>query len=127
MEGYRHGVSDEQWEVLGPLLELVRGNRGNPPGDDRLWIDAIFWMSKAGLPWRDLPPAFGKWRSVHNRFAAWAKTGRWELLFTLVADREDLLAAFVDSTVFKAAPCAAGARKKSKGLLKAARAKSSAA
>ena len=34
--------------------------------------------------------------------------------------------AFVDSTVFKAAPCAAGARKKSKALLKAARAKSSA-
>ena len=126
MEGYRHGVSDEQWELLGPLMKDVQGIHGQRPVDDRRWIDALFWMSKAGLPWRDLPPAFGKWRSVHDRFVTWAKTGRWTRLFERIAHREDLLAAFIDSTVFKAAPCAAGARKKSKALLKAARAKSSA-
>ena len=126
MQGYRHGLSDRQWGVLKPLMEIVGGTNGRKPVDNRRRIDALFWMSKAGLPWRDLPPAFGKWRSVHDRFVDWAKSGRWELLFEALLGEPDMLEAFVDSTVFKAAPCAAGALKKSKALLKAARAKSSA-
>ena len=74
-------------------------------------------MSKADVPWRDLPLAFGKWRSVHDRFADWAKSGRWERLFKLLAGSADMLETFVDSTAFKAAPYAAGALKKSRALL----------
>ncbi|TAG35633.1 MAG: hypothetical protein EAZ34_02965 [Polaromonas sp.] len=40
------------------------------------------------------------------------------------AGSADILQAFVDSTVSKAAPCAAGALKKSKALLRAVRVKS---
>ena len=126
MDGYRHGLTDPQWRILKSLMEQVGGTNGRKPVDNRRWIDALFWMSKAGLPWRDLPPAFGKWRSVHDRFTDWAKSGRWERLFELLAGSADMLQAFVDSTVFKAAPCAAGALKKSKALLRAARVKSSA-
>lgn len=124
MQGYRHGLADSQWKLLKPLMEQVGGTNGRKPADNRRWVDALFWMSKAGLPWRDLPPAFGKWRSVHDRFVDWAKSGRWERLFGLLAGFPDMLEAFVDSTVFKAAPCAAGALKKSKALLRAARASS---
>ena len=74
MDGYRHGLTDPQWKILKPLMEQVGGTNGRKPVDNRRWIDALFWMSKAGLPWRDLPPAFGKWRSVHDRFADWAKS-----------------------------------------------------
>lgn len=107
-------------------MEHVGGTNARKPTDNRRWIDALFWVSRAGLLWRDLPPAFGKWCSVHDRFTDWAKSRRWERLFELLASSADMLEAFVDSTVFKAAPCAAGALKKSKALLRAARVRSSA-
>lgn len=33
MEGYRHGLTDEQWDILSPLLREVGGSRGRRPLD----------------------------------------------------------------------------------------------
>ena len=39
---------------------------------DRLFIDAVLFRAKTGLPWRDLPDRFGPCKTVYNRFARWA-------------------------------------------------------
>jgi len=33
----------------------------------RLVIDGIFFRTRAGCPWRDLPERFGNWKTVYNR------------------------------------------------------------
>lgn len=67
-------------------------------------------MGKTGAPWRDMPASFGKWRSVLDRFMDWAKSGRWAKFFRLLTGTPDVSAVIMDSTVFKAVPCAAAAR-----------------
>jgi len=71
-------------------------------------------MAKTGAPWRDLPPSLGFWRSVHSRFLTWAKKGGWRDLLCVLADAEAVGLVCVDSVSLKAAPCASGARKRSK-------------
>ena len=48
---------------------------------DRLFIEAVLYRAKTGMPWRDLPDRFGPWKSVYNRFDNWAKKGHWATIF----------------------------------------------
>ncbi|SDH15374.1 Putative transposase of IS4/5 family [Nitrosomonas sp. Nm132] len=31
-------------------------------------INALFWILRAGAPWRDLPPFYGDWKNTHRHF-----------------------------------------------------------
>jgi transposase len=48
---------------------------------DRLFVEAVLFRAKTGLPWRDLPERFGPWKSVYNRFSNWARKGHWLTIF----------------------------------------------
>ena len=77
----------------------------------RKFVEAIFWMARAGCAWRLLPAEYGDWNSVYKRFADWQEKGVWRALvdaFASDADREWLM---IDSTVVRAHACAAGAKK----------------
>lgn len=109
--GSRRGLSEAQWERLAPI---VRGSRRRRARSDRRFIEAVVWVLRTGAPWRDLPPTLGKWSTVYQRFRRWAVAGRWELLRRALAGRraepDELL--LIDSTIVKAHPHAAGARKR---------------
>ncbi len=32
-------------------------------------------MLRTGAAWRDLPPGYGNWKSVYNRYNNWSKKG----------------------------------------------------
>jgi transposase len=108
---YRHAIRDEDWERIKGLLPGKKGDPGVTAKDNRLFIDAVLWIAKTGAPWRDLPGRFGKWNSVWRRLDRWARKGIWRKLFGLFQD-EDLEWLILDSTVIRAHPHAAGARKK---------------
>ena len=44
----------------------------------RLFLKAVFWRAHTNEPWRALPSAYGHWRSVYQRFAAWCDKGVWQ-------------------------------------------------
>ena len=73
--------------------------RGRKCSNERLRIEAILWVLRAGAPWRDLPPVFGPWKSVYTSFRRWTKSGLWEALLIAVSapgrDEEYLM---IDST-----------------------------
>lgn len=79
-------------------------------------LDGILWILCSGAPWRDLPERYGKWNSVYVRFRRWTVAGVWQQLLHHLqrdADLQGLLdwhTHFVDGTVIRAHPCAAGAR-----------------
>ena len=78
---HRHGLTDDQWRELqrGPTATEARGRPATR--GDRLFIEAVLYRAKTGMPWRDLPERFGPWKSVYNRFANWARTGHWATIF----------------------------------------------
>src|SRR5215471_21434420 len=108
---HRHAISDESWERIKDLLPGRPGLRGRTAFDNRLFVDAILWIGKTGAPWRDLPERFGNWNSVWRRFDRWARKGVWGKVFEALQD-PDLEWLILDSTIIRAHPHAAGARKK---------------
>ena len=51
----RHDISDAAWALLEPHLPGQSGQWGGIAKDNRLFINAVFWILRAGAPWRDLP------------------------------------------------------------------------
>ena len=52
----RFDLSDEEWALLEPLLPK---NRKSARVDDRRLLNAIFYVLRTGMPWRDLPERYG--------------------------------------------------------------------
>ena len=75
---HRHDISDKAWAILEPMLPGQRGQWGGIAEDNRRFINGVFWILRTGAPWRDLPPDYGKWGSVHQRFRRWRDKGIWE-------------------------------------------------
>jgi len=59
--------------------------RGRPPKDDRTIVSGIFYVLRTGVPWRDLPAAFGPWSSVYTRFRRWRRSDLFARMLALVA------------------------------------------
>ena len=65
----RHDISDKVWALLEPHLSGRKGTRGVTARDNRLFINAVFWILRTGAPWKDLPPDYGDWKNTHRRFS----------------------------------------------------------
>src|SRR6202451_301054 len=76
----RHALTDAQWRRVQRILPKQKAGPEATRGD-RLFIEAVLFRAKTGLPWRDLPERFGPWKSVYNRFSNWAKSGHWAAIF----------------------------------------------
>jgi transposase len=103
----RHEISDEAWARIEHLLPGRPGGHGGVAKDNKLFINAIFYIAKTGCPWRDLPEKFGKWDTVYQRFARWCRIGIWQRVFAELQD-PDLEWLLMDSTVIRAHQHAAG-------------------
>ena len=106
----RHDISDHAWELLEPLLPGRVGSWGGIARDNRLFINAVFWIFRTGAPWRDLPPDYGDWKNTHWRFSRWRDKGVWEKLFKTLMDDPDFEWLMIDASHAKIHPHAAGAK-----------------
>lgn len=106
----RYALRDDQWENIKDLLPGREGQVGVTAEDNRLFVEAILYRDRAGIPWRDLPERFGDFRVVHTRFSRWAKTGVWKRVFQQLAEDADNEYAMIDSTVVRAHQHSAGAK-----------------
>ena len=106
----RYALSDEQWERIQDLLPGRAGSVGVTAKDNRLFVEAVLYRYRAGIPWRDLPERFGDFSVVHTRFSRWCKTGVWERVFQHLAVAADNEYAMIDSTIVRAHQHSAGAK-----------------
>jgi transposase len=106
----RHGLRDDQWERIRGLLPGRAGHVGVTAKDNRLFVDAVLYRYRAGIPWRDLPEHYGPWKAVHTRFTRWAKRGVWVAVFAHLANDADPEYAMIDSTIVRAHQHSAGAK-----------------
>lgn len=108
----RDRLTDAEWAIFAPFLTEQSARGGRPPKDHRRTLDGIFWITRTGAPWRDLPEELGKWNSVHRQFRRWTTSGIWDVLLQELADsggEADMLQ-MIDSTIIRAHHCAAGGR-----------------
>jgi transposase len=55
----RFEMTDEQWIRIEHLLPGRADAPGATAKDNRLFVDAVLWITRTGAGWRDLPERFG--------------------------------------------------------------------
>lgn len=66
MAARRYELSDAQWERIKDMISRVK--TGRQPEDDRLMLNAMFWLAKSGVAWADISERYGPHQSVYSRF-----------------------------------------------------------
>ena len=106
----RFVVDDETWAKVAALLPGKASDRGVTARDNRLFLEAVLWRVRTGLPWRDLPTDFGNWNSVFQRFRRWAVAGVFDRIFERLSGEPDFEYALIDGTIVSAHQKASGAK-----------------
>ena len=103
-------VGDAVWEKVASLLPGKASDPGATARDNRLFLEAVLWRVRTGVPWRDLPGGFGRWNSVFQRFRRWVEGGVFERVFGCLSGEPDFGYALIDGTIVTAHQKASGAR-----------------
>lgn len=110
----RHELTDEQWEHLKGSLP-ANGQRGGQWEDHRRILNGMLWRLKTGSPWRDVPPCYGPWQTVYDRFNRWSADGTLLRISRVLRAKLDAQGGLdwslwcIDGSVVRAHQAAAGA------------------
>ena len=86
---YSSDMSDAEFALIAPLLPPPK-RRGRKPTDAFIVLNALFYLIRAGCPWRYLPKDFPPFTTVQNRFYAWRDSGLWaQIVNALVMDARE--------------------------------------
>ena len=74
---YASDLSDEEWQILEPLLPPEK-----PGGRPRKYamrdvIDGIQYVLRGGCAWRLMPHDLPHWQTAYQYFRAWRRDGTW--------------------------------------------------
>ena len=106
----RFVISDAVWEKVASLLPGKASDCGVTAKDNRLFLEAVLWRVRTGLPWRDLPSEFGNWNSIFQRFRRWVRAGVFERIFERLSGQPDFEYVLIDGTIVTAHQKASGAK-----------------
>ena len=113
----RHELTDEQWECIRDHLPGKAGDPGRTAADNRLFVNAVLYVLKTGIPWDDLPERFGQPNSVWKRYDRWCASGVWQRVAKALGDGalaeaiDEVEELQLDTTSVKAHPTASTGRR----------------
>lgn len=73
-------VTDEQWELIEPLLpkpKRRKDKRGRPPARNRACFEGIVWVLYTGAAWHFLPDEYPSPSTCWRRLRQWEEQGVW--------------------------------------------------
>lgn len=84
---YPSDLSDQEWEILAPLIPAAK-----PAGRPRKWpmreiLDAVFYLLRSGCQWRMLSGEFPPWSTVHHYFRMWCLDSIWEKINAILREK----------------------------------------
>lgn len=83
---YPSDLTDREWEYIKALIPPAKAGGRNRETDMRLTVNAIFYITRAGCPWRYLPREYPPWQTVYGYFRNWRLAGVWERLHDRLRD-----------------------------------------
>jgi transposase len=86
-QGYPSDLTDQQWELVEPLLPPVKTGGRPEKHPRRLIVDAILYVVRTGCSWRQLPADFPPWETVYWYFARWEAAKATEKILASVRER----------------------------------------
>jgi putative transposase len=83
---YATDVSDEEWQLLAPLLPPEK-----PGGRPRKYpmrevINGIQYILRGGCAWRLMPHDLPHWQTAYQTFRAWRQDGTWRRIHDQLRD-----------------------------------------
>jgi hypothetical protein len=80
----RYALRDDQWERIAHLLPGREETVGVTAKDNRLFVEAVLYRYRAGIPWRDLPERGActgedRWCLEGGSYALQPLDGDWRL------------------------------------------------
>src|ERR1700730_18539782 len=98
----RYALRDDQWDRIKDILPGREGHVGATARDNRLFVEAVLYRYRAGMPWRDLPERFGAQIIIHTRFSRGAKRGVGKKMLEMLGADADNEYAMIHSTIVRA-------------------------
>jgi transposase len=108
----RYILRDDQWERIFFMLPGRGDTVGVTAKDNRLFVNAVLYRYRSGIPWSDLPTRFGDWKNVHKRHRRWCETGVWERIFLHLSQDADNEYQMIDATIVRVHQHGTGSLKK---------------
>ena len=75
---YPSDLTDDQWELLSPLLPSSKPGGRPRTVDLREVLDGILYVLRTGCAWRMLPHDLPPWQTVYKYFRRFSEDGTWE-------------------------------------------------
>jgi putative transposase len=84
---YTTDLTDEEWQILEPLLppEKTGGRPRKYPM--REVINGIQYVLRGGCAWRLMPHDLPQWQTAYQTFRAWRQDGTWRRLHDHLRER----------------------------------------
>jgi putative transposase len=87
-KSYSTDLSDEEWEILRPLVPEAKPGGRPRAHETRELLNAIFYVLRGGCAWRLLPHDFFlPWQTAYHYFRQWRLDGTWEQIHTALRER----------------------------------------
>ena len=99
-------LTDEHWSKLRMIM-LEHGIYDKP--HLRTMVEGMLYRMRVGCPWRDLPPNFGRWNSIFQKFNRWSSKNKLMSIFKSLVQNPDLEWEFIDASIVRAHQHSAGA------------------
>ena len=110
-------ITEEKFnKKILPIIEKYTTPLGGRPPKISHYIcfNAMIYMLRVSVPWRDCPKEYGPWHTIYTRFKRWSQNGLlWNILYELKQEKiieMDII--FMDSTTVKLHKHGSGAQKK---------------
>ena len=79
---YTSDLTDAEWQLIDYCFPKP-AKTGRPREHAfRELVNAIFYLTKTGCQWRNLPEHFARWGTVYHDFRLWKRNGLWVAIHT---------------------------------------------
>jgi putative transposase len=87
VKNYPSDLTEEQWQLIEPLLPDEKARGRHRSTDLRLVVEALLYMSRTACQWRYLPEKYPPRSTVFDYFTAWKKDGTWDRILNTLREQ----------------------------------------
>src|SRR5260370_29183287 len=75
---------DSPGQTFAPLLSPQKTARGRPAVAHRRLLEGLLAIRRTGVPWREMPAAYGSWHTAYSRYQRWFQHRLWDLICAIL-------------------------------------------